>query len=138
MMRRPPISTRTSTIVPYTTLFRSGLARDVFAAPWPYPLPVGQQQRAEPEQQLVDEGNQVRHEDIADEQRRGQQEQLGIAQPDEPAHPGGEKGSGHDRLPFGGRGRGGGAPSRHRAEVRRGCIGEEGWGGVGEAEVRKK
>src|SRR3546814_134590 len=61
----------------------AGLALDGFAAPWPYPLPVGQQQRAEPEQQLVDEGNHVRHEDIADEQRRGQQEQLGIAQPAE-------------------------------------------------------
>src|SRR3546814_4693979 len=70
----------------------AGLALDGFAAPWPHPLPVGQQQRAEPEQQLVDEGNHVRHEDIADEQRRGQQEQLGIAQPAEPAHQGGEQG----------------------------------------------
>src|SRR3546814_2757250 len=77
----------------------AGLDLDGFAAPWPYPLPVGQQQRAEPEQQLVDEGNHVRHEDIADEQRRGQQEQLGIAQPAEPAHQGGEQGIGHDRFP---------------------------------------
>src|SRR3546814_9222543 len=32
MIRRPPISTRTDTLFPYTTLFRSSLARQVFGA----------------------------------------------------------------------------------------------------------
>src|SRR3546814_15079572 len=55
----------------------AGLALDGFAAPWPHPLPVGQQPRSEPEQQLVAEGNHVRHEDIADDQRRGPPEPPG-------------------------------------------------------------
>src|SRR3546814_7873445 len=114
----------------------AGLALDGFAAPWPYPLPVGQQQRAEPEQQLVDAGNHVRHEDIADEQRRGQQEQLGIAQPAEPAHQGGEQGIGHARFPFGWRGRRGGAPRYNRADVRRGVIVAAVSSGGGDAPLR--
>src|SRR3546814_11929896 len=55
----------------------AGLALDGFAAPWPYPLPVGQQHRAEPEQQPVDAGNHVRTEDHPAEQTHGHQEKLG-------------------------------------------------------------
>src|SRR3546814_21026526 len=74
------------------------LALDGFAAPWPHPLPVGQLQRAEPEQPLVHDGNPVRPADIPEEQRRAQQAQLGIAQPAAPAHQGGARGMGHYRY----------------------------------------
>src|SRR3546814_2352469 len=33
MLRRPPRSTRTDTLFPYTTLFRSGVARRLFRRP---------------------------------------------------------------------------------------------------------
>src|SRR3546814_10501398 len=36
MIRRPPRSTRTDTLFPYTTLFRSGRARPVQPAPRPF------------------------------------------------------------------------------------------------------
>src|SRR3546814_16465719 len=39
MIRRPPRSTRTDTLFPYTTLFRSTEARD-FAAAWCLPMAV--------------------------------------------------------------------------------------------------
>src|SRR3546814_10192750 len=35
MLRRPPRATRTDTLVPYTTLFRSGLFRRYRAGEWP-------------------------------------------------------------------------------------------------------
>src|SRR3546814_5619731 len=36
MIRRPPRSTRTDTLFPYTTLFRSGVAQDQDAPPFAY------------------------------------------------------------------------------------------------------
>src|SRR3546814_10484441 len=39
MLRRPPRSTRTDTLVPYTTLFRSERARKVLAEHWPEVIP---------------------------------------------------------------------------------------------------
>src|SRR3546814_11345206 len=38
MIRRPPRSTRTYTLVPYTTLFRSPLVNCAAPPPFPYPL----------------------------------------------------------------------------------------------------
>src|SRR3546814_1946993 len=38
MIRRPPRSTRTDTLFPYTTLFRSGAAVELVRAPQPPPL----------------------------------------------------------------------------------------------------
>src|SRR3546814_6436996 len=37
MIRRPPRSTRTDTLFPYTTLFRSGREAPVREHPWPQP-----------------------------------------------------------------------------------------------------
>src|SRR3546814_3481959 len=45
MIRRPPRSTRTDTLFPYTTLFRSGRAA---AHPGAYPRPLSRHSRARP------------------------------------------------------------------------------------------